>query len=170
MVSILTLDDILRFKLADPAELTQIVRVCPQPLAPEAGAKSSTSTPPDLRASSAFESGLDFKPSMSAEASSTPRPLTSVAKASTVVPMVKRRRRRTFLAEVRHTIHVNKTWIALLAAMALLLALTSYFLAFFGERVDAYRQGHYEPKDEERRVYMQEKQRLKSGDPSHRSP
>ncbi len=167
LASILTLDDILRFKLADPAELARIIRDRPQslPLAP--GAAPLATAMPAQEASKTFETGLDFKPAISppdtGEASPAARPVASVARPSKVVVMVKRRRRRTMIEEVQHAIYVNKSWVALLLVLSTLIIGASYFLAYFGDQFDSYRQGHYEPKDEERRVYMQEKQRLQSG-------
>lgn len=176
LASILTLDDILRLKLADPAELAQIVRDRPQPLPPEPGAKplAHALPAPASGATKAFETGLDFKSAVPADeaggASPAARPVASVARPAKVVTMVKRRRRRTLVEEVRHTIYVNKGWLGLLLALSVLIIGASYFLAYFGDRFDAYQQGHYEPKDEERRIYMQEKQRLQGGRSSGQGP
>lgn len=167
LASILTLDDILRFKLADPAELTQIVRERPQPLPPEPGAKSLAPAMQTEEASKIFETGLDFKPAVSLSdaggASPSARPVGSVTRPTKVVTMVRRRRRRTMIEEVRYMVYVNKTWVGVLFALAGLIILVSFFLAYFGDRFDSYLQGRYEPKDEERRVYMEERQRLQGG-------
>lgn len=164
LASILTLEDILRFKLAAPGELTQIVRDRPQPLPPEPGA---TPLAPAHGGSKIFETGLDFKPAVSwsdaGEASPSARPVASVTRPSKIVPMVKRRRRRTMLEGVRYLIYANKTWVAVLFALTGLIVLMSFFLSYFGDRFDVHLQGRYEPKDEERRVYMEERQRLQGG-------
>nr|MBI3612161.1 CBS domain-containing protein [Nitrospirota bacterium] len=167
LASILTLDDILRFKLADPAELTQIVRDRPQPLPPEPGANPLAPAMPAQEASKTFDTGLDFKPAVSSSdagtATSSARPVASLTRTTKVVTMVRRRRRRTMLEEARYLIFANKTWVAVLLALAGLLILVSFFLAYFGDRFDSYSQSRYEPKDEERRVYMEERQRLHGG-------
>lgn len=114
LVSLLTLDDIIRHKLADGADLSGIVRdrslrlepearVRPEPVAAEPEAPED-SPPVVENKTSPFDTGLEFKPGVTPEESAglaSPKSV-SLAKPSVVVPMVKRR--RTLIDEARYRI------------------------------------------------------------------
>jgi len=127
LVSILTLDDIIRYNLSEGGDLSGIVRdrsirlepdpdarVRPEPLPaqPDAAPPSEPQPPPERPAKpNPFESGLEFKPGVAPEDPAKPGSSRAAAAArpSVVVPMVKRSRRRTFMDGVRQWVSNDKT-------------------------------------------------------------
>jgi CBS domain-containing protein len=174
LASILTLDDLLRLNLASTPELTQIIREQGHALPPEPGAEARSlprpSVPVAADASGVFGTSLPFRPGVSPDTSGavpgsssaepSSRQVAAVAKRTVVVPMVKRRRQRTFVEGIRHWIYVNKLLVIVMIGLAFAVSAMSILVNLAGNAFDTYQQGHYEPKDEERRVYMKEKQRI----------
>lgn len=119
LASLLTLDDIIRHKLADGADLSGIVRDRSLRLDPEARVRPAPvpaepkvreDSPPVVEnKTSPFDTGLEFKPGVTPEESAdgASRKSASLAKPSVVVPMVKRCR-RTPVEEVRYWLFGDK--------------------------------------------------------------
>lgn len=118
LASLLTLDDIIRHKLADGADLSGIVRDRSLRLEPEAHVRSGPvpaesavreDRPPVVdNRTGPFDTGLEFKPGVTSEESAglaSPKSA-PLAKSSVVVPMVKRR--RTLADEARYWIFGGK--------------------------------------------------------------
>lgn len=113
LISILTMDDIIRHNLAEGADLSGIVRdrsirLEPEPearprAAPEPSGPALLPDPPPapapvpLARPSRLDSGLDFKPGVTAEDLGRPggTKVASLGQPSVIVPMVKRARRAT---------------------------------------------------------------------------
>ena len=168
--SILTLDDILRLNLTgSSANLAPIVRERPAPLAP---------LQQEVRIAPSATRNSDMAMSMAPAPAPTPapspmpsRPVASVARASVVVPMVKRRRRRTRKEAIRHWIEKNRTFVIFVVGLSLAGSLVALSADFVGRAIYTYQQTpHYEPKDDARRIYLEEqRERDKKADKSRGS-
>jgi CBS domain-containing protein len=123
LVSILTLDDIIRYRLSEGADLSGIVRdrsirlepdpdarARPEPdaIQPEAAPQSQPPPPPPPAKPSRLESGLEFKPGVTPDDLAKSGSSRAAARPSVVVPMVKRNRGRTFLDGVRQWVSNDK--------------------------------------------------------------
>lgn len=125
LISILTMDDIIRHNLARGADLSGIVRdrsirlepdpeahARPDPVpapepgpAPEGGRLQAAPEPPPAPRPSRLESALDFKPGVTAEDLANPRhAVGSLGKPSVIVPMVKRTRSGSLVADAKQWI------------------------------------------------------------------
>lgn len=161
LTSILTLDDILRLNLAGTADLTPIIRERPAPLAPLPEAKTVAPEPiPTLEAAPIVPPTAVVPPLSS-------RQVASVARASVVVPMVKRRRRRTRVQAMRHWIEKNRAFVLIMIGLTLAGSLIALSADFMGRAIYSYQQNyHYEPKDEARRQYLEEQERARQANKS----
>ena len=172
--SILTLDDILRLNLTgSSANLAPIVRERPAPLAPlqqEVRIAPGPTRNSDMAMSMAPAPAL--APALTRAPSPMPsRPVASVARESVVVPMVKRRRRRTRKEAIRHWIEKNRTFVIFVVGLSLAGSLVALSADFVGRAIYTYQQTpHYEPKDDARRLYLEEqRERERKADKSRGS-
>ena len=142
LVTLLTLDDILRLNLADSSVLTGIVRE---------QARCEGDSSPDMTGSNVIRFADVPPPPL------PPQPMSigairGIASRSDVVTMVQRRplRRLNFLARTwyRH----NRLPILLIVGVSILgVAVTFYVSAFYG-----YKPAHYEPKEDSREIQMKQ--------------
>jgi len=140
LVSILTLDDVLQHDLAGSSELTGIIR---QQLRP--GGKDKP-LPPAAPPSRAVEPGrLNLS-----------QPVTAVHRQTVIrsAPHV----RRTRLDFVRAWLFWNRDWLQFTGLLVLLIALAAALTHYVGPKQIRERlvpMPHYEPKDEERQLYLE---------------
>jgi CBS domain-containing protein len=161
LTSILTLDDILRLNLAGTADLSAIVRERPAPLAPLPEARAIASEAMYVPDPAPAMPPPVVQPSVSS------RQVASVARSAVVVPMVKRRRRRTRVQAMRHWIETNRAFVLIMIGLSLAGSLVALSADFMGRAIYSYQQNyHYEPKDEARRLYLEEQQRARQSNKS----
>jgi hypothetical protein len=159
LTSILTLDDILRLNLAGTTDLAPIVRERPAPLAP---------LPEALGVVHEMHETMHIpEPAPPSRTPAFSRQVASVARTAVVVPMVKRRRRRTRVQAMRHWIEKNRTFVLILVGLSLGGSLLALSVDFMGRAIYSYQQNaHYEPKDEARRQYLEELERVRQANKS----
>lgn len=142
LVSILTLDDVLQHDLAGSSELTGIIR---QQLRPGGKDKPHppAAPPPILRAAGPSRLNLS-------------QPVAAIHRQTVIksAPHV----RRTRLDFVRAWLFWNRDWLQFTGLLILLVALAAALTHYVGPKQIRERlvpMPHYEPKDEERQLYME---------------
>jgi predicted transcriptional regulator len=151
LTTIMTLDDLLSLNLATTDALSQIVKQ-QRPKTPGAGVAPA---PVEPYHDEAPAPAVVDQPVMQAKT------VAAVVPSTVIVPMVRRRQRRTRLQMIRYWIEMNKRFMLVMVILSLLGVMGALLADYYGRHM--YGTGlpsYYEPKDEERQLYL-ERQRAK---------
>ena len=142
LVTLLTLDDILRLHLADSSTLTGVVRE---------QARRAGNGSPDMAGSHVVRFA-DVPPPPPPSKPVSIGAISGIATRSDVVEMVKRRPLHRFHFSVRAWYRYNRLPILLILGAAIVgVVITFYVSAFYG-----YKPAHYEPKEDSREIQIKQ--------------